>query len=407
MAGALTGTGKALTEAAAQAKAAGQAMDPAAVQSAKLADALAVLDDNAAGANAQARVLNDAQNILNGGSLNADQAQARFQQTLANVATQMDAAKKRTSEFGSATVDAAGKLDLTNLAGQQLTDTAASLQQGLTDSTGKIMELAKANGDVEGGLKQVAANAKAARDAFIEQGISAGLTAEQAANLADKYGLIPASVVTAVAAPGATETERQLILVQLALKDTPPEKTITVKNATEETIRKLRETGAEVNQIPGTKDITVRAQTQQARDSIGSLISSFAGKTIDLVTRIIGGGAIGGIQPVMPMMAGGITSTMSSANAVIVPPRTFRMIGDRQIGDEAFIPLVRGSARSQSILSEANRRMGYDTVPLGQAGGGGLYIAPGAINVSVPYANPVLVAQEVLNDAARRVMIGV
>lgn len=403
---ALAGTNKALGEASSNTQQAAAAMDPAAIKSQKLADALGVLQNNAAGADAQARALTDALNILNGGSLNADQAQARFQETLAQVATQMANAKSRTAEFGQATVDAAGKLDVTNLAGRQLVDTATNLQRGLGDSSAKILELGRANGDAEGALRQVAANAQAARDAFISQAQAAGLNADQAANLADKYGLIPSQVVTTVAAPGASETERQLIQVQLALANTPPEKTVTVKNATQETIDKLKATGAEVNAIPGTKDITVRAQTQDARNNIQGLISSFAGKTIDLIARVIGGGAIGGIQPVMPMMAGGITSTMSSSTAVIVPPRTFRMIGDRQIGDEAFIPLVPQSARSQSILAEANRRMGMVAVPAGQSGGG-LYIAPGAVNVVTPYSNPVLVAQEVLNEAARRVMIGV
>lgn len=408
LAGALTSTGKALAEAAKQAQATGAAMDPATVRSAKLSDALAVLSNNAASADSQARALNDALNILNGGSLSADQAQAKFQETLANVATQMANAKARTTEFGVATVDAAGKLDVTNLAGRTLVDTATSLQQSLGQSAAKTLELGRANGDVEGALRTVASNAQAARDAFITQAQAAGLNADQAANLADKYGLIPSQVVTTVAAPGASETEQQLIQVQLALANTPPEKTVTVRNATQETIDKLKATGAEVNAIPGTKDIEVRAKTAEARSNIQSLISSFAGKTIDLVTRIIGGGAVGGIQPVMPMMAGGITGTMSSSTAVIVPPRTFRMIGDRQIGDESFIPLVPTSMRSQQIWEESGRRLGREFVPLGQSsGGGGLFIAPGAINVVTPFSNPTLVAQEVLNEAARRVMIGV
>lgn len=409
LAGALNSTGKALDQAASQTQAAASAMDPATLQSQKLADALGVLSNNAAGADAQARALNDALNILNGGSLSADAAQAKFQETLANVVTQMQAAKARTDEFGVATVNAAGQLDVTNLAGRSLVDTAKSLQESLGQSATKTLELGRANGDVEGALRQVATNAQAARDAFIANAQAAGLNGEQAAALADKYGLIPKQVLTTVAAPGATETEQQLIQVQLALANTPPEKTVTVKNATEETIRKLKETGAQVNQIPGTKDITVRADTQTARNNISNLISSFAGRTIDLVTRIIGGGAIGGIQPVLPMMAGGIVGgTLSSSTAIIVPPKTFRMIGDRQIGDESFIPLIPTSMRSQQIWEESGRRLGREFAPLGgSAAAGGLFIAPGAVNVVTPYANPVLVAQQVLNEAARRVMIGV
>lgn len=44
--------------------------------------------------------------------------------------------------------------------------------------------------------------------------------------------------------------------------------------------------------------------------------------------------------------------------ATIVPPNTWRVVGDRSWGDEAYIP-INGSQRSQSLLAETARRMGY------------------------------------------------
>lgn len=53
---------------------------------------------------------------------------------------------------------------------------------------------------------------------------------------------------------------------------------------------------------------------------------------------------------------------MSAARAEVVPARQPRIIGDRMLGDEAFIPINR-SARSREILTLAADRMGFDLVP--------------------------------------------
>ena len=56
----------------------------------------------------------------------------------------------------------------------------------------------------------------------------------------------------------------------------------------------------------------------------------------------------------LPMASGGLTSM--SKVAQMVPPNTWRVVGDRMDVDEAFIPLD-GSRRSWSIMMEAMRRM--------------------------------------------------
>ena len=60
--------------------------------------------------------------------------------------------------------------------------------------------------------------------------------------------------------------------------------------------------------------------------------------------------------------ANGGMRRMSAARAEIVPARQPRIIGDRMMGDEAFIP-VNQSARSRSILTTTANRMGFDLVP--------------------------------------------
>ena len=64
---------------------------------------------------------------------------------------------------------------------------------------------------------------------------------------------------------------------------------------------------------------------------------------------------------------GGIHSNMSPNIAAIVPPKTFRVIGDRTANDEAFIPIT-GSKQSAAILHETAKRMGYHLQAFAQGG---------------------------------------
>lgn len=62
-----------------------------------------------------------------------------------------------------------------------------------------------------------------------------------------------------------------------------------------------------------------------------------------------------------PYASGGLRK-MSASRAEIVPPNQPRVIGDRQVNDEAFIP-INNAPRSQAILQTTASRMGFDLVP--------------------------------------------
>lgn len=67
--------------------------------------------------------------------------------------------------------------------------------------------------------------------------------------------------------------------------------------------------------------------------------------------------AVGGIDSLTPM--GKVAS--------VVPPNTWRVIGDRMTDDEAFIP-INGSSRSKSILALTASRMGFGVTPMDSGG---------------------------------------
>lgn len=104
-------------------------------------------------------------------------------------------------------------------------------------------------------------------------------------------------------------------------------------------------------------------------------------RVITTVVRTVTGGAGGMIAtPSMIAMAtGGVLPMargdelermrpMSGRTARMVPPRTYRLIGDRITDDEAFIP-INNSAWSQAILAQTAARMGFALLPMAHGGG--------------------------------------
>jgi phage-related protein len=123
-----------------------------------------------------------------------------------------------------------------------------------------------------------------------------------------------------------------------------------------------------VNGIPQVHNTNINADTSSAKSTIGAFLQKLGGLPLVSSFMNIAGtiaswfGADGGI---VKMMAEG--GMMPSDVATIVAPNTFRVIGDRPVGDEAFIPIT-GDARSRTILGETAKRMGYSLLPMADGG---------------------------------------
>ncbi|TCO47296.1 hypothetical protein [Actinocrispum wychmicini] len=66
--------------------------------------------------------------------------------------------------------------------------------------------------------------------------------------------------------------------------------------------------------------------------------------------------------PVAHYADGGRWTPMAAGRATMVPPNTWRVVGDRSRDDEAYIP-INQAPRSQALLAETARRMGFDLLP--------------------------------------------
>lgn len=392
---------------------------PAQIAALKYADALGVLSDNTASADQKARALNEALNILAGGTIDAEVAQGRFTELLAQMDERLGDAVTGLNGMGAALLLQNGRINTSTTAGAFLVDTYQQLSSSLSTSAAATIEAGRANGDLDGALIQVAQQASAARAQFIQTAQSLGLGQAEAAKLADAYGLIPSQVLTTVTDQGSAQNVQfQVAAVNDRLKNLPPNTPVTVQGLTEDAIRKLNEVGIKTERLPDGQ-IKVTAETQDAKNSLQGLINSFAGRVINFVANIIGGNAAGNIignakGNVLGYARGGQfrrLNPMSANRAQIVPPNTWRVIGDRATGDEAYIP-INSSPRSQALLTETARRMGFQLLANGGVlgrnstnTGPSVTVAPGAIVVNAPFADPVLVARQTLNELARQVAI--
>jgi hypothetical protein len=224
----------------------------------------------------------------------------------------------------SSALDAVGlaadgtEISLEDLAvsGDGLTTANLTLRDQLSKvSTGLAEQLAAAQAAGEG-QEDLQARYNQTRDALIAQLQQMGLTQDQATRLADTYLSIPGSVNTDVTAETATAeqavaafTEKQRhIVVQVGVKS---------------------DGSAVYSSDPGNRSVM-----RFERDG-----------------------------DVLQFLAAGALRPMSGASAQIVPPNTWRVIGDRPRGDELFAPLD-GSARSHTLMAEGARRMGAAYIPL-------------------------------------------
>lgn len=152
--------------------------------------------------------------------------------------------------------------------------------------------------------------------------------------------------------------------------------------------------------------VGVTASTGLAYAQVGELVRYINSRTATVTVNTRQTGSIAAAQGgIFKYFAGGGIDSMRpmpANRAQIVPPKTMRVIGDRALGDEAFIPLV-NSARSRSILQTAASKLGFDLAPRNAKAvtTRTTTVEAGAIVVQAPYSDPNLVARAVVNELTR------
>lgn len=335
-----------------------------------LSAAMAVLASTTASADDRARALKDALSALSGGSVNLEAAQVRMQETLQRLRDLFGENVDKTKGWGDTLLNANGSLNVTTENGRNLSRTLADLSESTAEVASKTYDMAIAQGDtVPSATAKAQAAMQSARDAFVATAGQMGITAEAANVLADRAGLIPSNVTMLVSSPGSDKVQTELMLIKGKAEAIPDTRDIHVNSLSDEAQRKLEAVGFTVERMPGGKDIIIRANDGDFNAKIAAATAP-ASKTItiryfDTGVPISARGsaqaalsaqgnlfqayASGGIHKLTPMRGG---------LATMVKPNTWRVVGDRLVDDEAYIPVNR-SARSVGLLNETAERMGF------------------------------------------------
>jgi TP901 family phage tail tape measure protein len=392
--GAIGGANDNLSEAHRQVNQTAQAMGTSTTTASSLITAMNTLSDSTSSAADKTSALKNALDELHGGQINLDAAQSTlngaftdFQQTLKDSAQQ---AGVSIDELGQSLVGLNGSIDTSTKAGQQLQGFVHSLSGDMADVATQTFNVSKQAGDsLPQSFKKVEEAAAATRLQFIAIAESMGISATAANALADKYGLIPSQVATLVTTQGtAPQVQKEVQGVIDKINATPDQKSVTVHSITNDAAAALQAIGFQVLHLPNGQ-VQIGANIDQAQGALTTLLARInASNGTVRITAVSAHGvqvpqATGGL--VEAWAAGGMRP-MRGGYAQIVPPNALRIIGDRLADDEAYIPINR-SHRSQGILTEAARRMGYALVRAYAAGG--IAGHPGSTAV-IPVAGPTI-----------------
>lgn len=344
------------------------AMGTSTGSAATLSSAMGTLADETADADTKSRALKDALDALSGGQLGFEEAVGRLNEQIGRLGEGFTQARNQAGGVGQALLNASGGINTSTEAGRALLGTTQSLTQAMAESVTRTYEKVNADQGAAAATAAATAEAQRARDAFVGAAMAAGLNAAQANALADRYGLIPAQVLTLIDAPGAPEVIAEVARIDGQLRNLPRNTPVYVNGLTQEAQARLERLGYTVIHLPNG-----RVQVfQNGAESVEAAINRAARNRSALITVRYSdsGGRVSGNRPGgSGLAAGGIVAAayagggmalkpMKGGLAQVVAPNTWRIVGDRLRDDEAYIPINR-SARSLSILAATAGRMGY------------------------------------------------
>jgi len=285
----------------------------------RLKDAVTALGDKTADADSRTRALRDALDLLSGGSVSYEAAQARVNKAITAANDAMQDGIEKADGWGKQLVSATGSIDTTTKNGQQLYDTMYGLADASSAAAIAAFDFAQQqNKTLPQSLQAAQGEMAKAREAAISLAMAHGMTKRQAQGVADAMGLIPGKVSMLLQTQGLDSTLADLLAVQAAFKQVPGEKTVRVDTLSEEARTELEDLGYKIKLIPGTREYKITAPTAGARKQLDLLIDKLAA-TPDKTVKVSAAtrAAITDLQRVQDKIRGtnGKTITMRAPTA--------------------------------------------------------------------------------------------
>ncbi|MEU3046226.1 phage tail tape measure protein [Streptomyces sp. NPDC006984] len=239
----------------------------------RLKTAVGALADKTADADTRTRALKDALDLLSGGSISLQAAEARVNSAILNVNEALDDGIDKADGYGKALLNNNGTLNTTTRNGQQLYQSLTSLSDAAADAAVSAYALAQQNDkSLPESLAAAREQMDKARTAAIKAAQGYGLTRQQAEAVADSLGLLPSKVSLLLEAEGMDSTLAGLLAVQAEFDRLPKTTTIRVDSLSEDAQKKLKDLGFTVKTVPGTREIKITAPTKGARGALKALI---------------------------------------------------------------------------------------------------------------------------------------
>ncbi|MET8585738.1 phage tail tape measure protein [Streptomyces collinus] len=286
----------------------------------RLKTAAKALADTTADADTRTRALRDALDLLSGGSISLQAAQARVNEAITNANEAMKNGIDRADGWGKALLQANGSLNTTTKNGQQLFNTLNTIADGSANAAVAAFDFAQSqNKTLPQSLAAARREMEKSRKSVIDLAPAYGLTAQQMGKVADSMGLIPGQVSILLETKGVDSTLAELVAVQAEFQKVPKAKTIKVDALGEDAKKELEDLGYKIKLIPGTRQYKITASTADARARLDELIKSMAkvpgSKNVHIDAKTIG--AITSLEEVKKKVAStkGKTITINAPTA--------------------------------------------------------------------------------------------
>ncbi|MFI0156233.1 phage tail tape measure protein [Streptomyces lydicus] len=286
----------------------------------RLKSAVADLADKTGDADSRTRALRASLDLLSGGSISLQAAQARVNEAITQANEAMAQGINKADGWGKALVKANGSIDTTSKNGQSLFNTLNSIADGSSNAAIAAYDFAQSqNKSLPDSLKASQAEMQKARDAAVKLGEGYGLSTKQAQGVADAMGLIPGQVSILLQTKGVDSTLAELLAVQAEFAKVPSSKTVKVDTLSDEAKKKFQDLGYTVSLIPGTREYKVTAKTAQAKADLQNLLKQMqavpGGKSLNMSAKTAG--AIRDLENLKARVAGthGKTITMNVPTA--------------------------------------------------------------------------------------------
>ncbi|MCX5000985.1 phage tail tape measure protein [Streptomyces longwoodensis] len=243
----------------------------------RLKTAVGALADKTADADSRTRALREALDLLSGGSVSLQAAQARVNEAITNANEALANGVDKADGWGKALVNANGTINTVSKNGQSLFNTLTTIADGSASAATAAYDLADAQGkELPDRMKAAQGEMQRSRDAAISLAQGYGMSKAQAEGVADAMGLIPGQVSILLSTQGVDTTLAELLAVQAAFKQTPNAKTIKVDALSADAKQKLLDLGYTIKLIPGTREYKVTAPTAGARQQLDLLIQKLS-----------------------------------------------------------------------------------------------------------------------------------